>query len=158
MPCEHAWVVHVASASSARIHNNDANRHPCLTPFVAESIPPPPSAFPFTSSENDWEVIHIGTHVVLFSRKPLRLIDDHKKSQSKESYTLAKSTFHMKPFVPLIPHAATILAIMTALVHSIEHRNLSKWDGMVHLVIHLHDVYWQSAGPISCNVSSDMKA
>ena len=32
-PCEHACIVHVASASTVKTNNRVASGHPCLTPF-----------------------------------------------------------------------------------------------------------------------------
>ena len=59
--------------------------------------------------------MYLYTHDIHSIGKPLRLIEDHKKAQSRELYALTKSTFHMKPLVPFRFHAASISLATTPL-------------------------------------------
>ena len=85
--------------------------------------------------------MHLRIHDIHYVGKPLRFIDDHKKAQSKETYALAKSTFHMKPSVPFRPQAATISPATTAISTNCLSRINVDWKGPTNSSITSHSLF-----------------
>ena len=139
MPCKHVWSVHMASASTGKTNTKGACGQPYLTPLWGW-IHPTLLAH-LLSLKNEWEVMHLRTHVIHSRGKPLLLIDDHKKAKSKESYALAKLTFHINPLVPFRPQAATISPATTVLSTNCLPRIKADWKGPTSSSITSHNIF-----------------
>ena len=85
--------------------------------------------------------MHLLSHVIHSLRKPLLLTDDHMNSQSKESYALIKSTFHMNPLLPFLCHPTMISLAMTALSGNNLPGMDVDWNGPTNLPINSHNQF-----------------
>ena len=109
----HNCKVHTAKASAARMNNNGANGQPCRIPRWGWIQLP--CGRPCTKMIKVGVVTHCFTQRTHVSGNPRRRRTFHKNCQSKVSYALEKSTFHIKPGVSLRRHAATISYASTML-------------------------------------------
>ena len=84
--------------------------------------------------------MHLCTHVIHSGEKSFRLIDDHKKTQFKESCSLTKLTLHTNPLVPFHPQVVTISLAKTVLSTNCLPGIKADWKGSTSSSITLRNL------------------